>query len=271
MNRKRVILAALLGILALCLLYAYVATPRLKKAPPRAVGQRVRVDAKIAKETQSKGVQERINFEFLSVEPQEFPGAQRDIFRFSKKSAFRIEAPAVTFNTIPAPVLNVAVMPEALPFAAVQKSLGQFTFLGFLEKAGEKTVFLSSRGNLFLAKRGENFGVDQEFLIVDIDNDLLKVRHAGRNDLLEIPLIEQQKLNASVSAPAKMPSLEMPPTPANTRIFKLDQRVLRPTAPTENDVPFPEMIDENNPKEEQGAEPPPEGAVLEGETNGSNQ
>ena len=34
MNRKRVILGSLLGVLAISLVYAYLATPRLEKAPP---------------------------------------------------------------------------------------------------------------------------------------------------------------------------------------------------------------------------------------------
>ncbi|MCK4507488.1 MAG: hypothetical protein KAU27_03035, partial [Desulfuromonadales bacterium] len=155
MNRKRVILAALLGVLGLCLLYAYFATPRLEKAPPRAARQRARTSVKVTKDVRPAGAQERINFNFLTLEPQAFAGAKRDIFRFGRRSPVRTQ-PSVAKIETPPPVMSVAVAPEppVVPFAVVQQSLGAFTFLGFLEKAGEKTVFLSSGGNLFLVKRG---------------------------------------------------------------------------------------------------------------------
>lgn len=269
MNRKRVILAVLLGVLALCLVYAYVATPRLEKAPPRTASPRVRPDVKMTEKLKAKDKPERINFDFLMVEPQAFPGAKRDIFRFGQMRPTRTEAPVVIVKN---PVESPA-MPEqsVVPFEVVQQSLSKFTFLGFLEKAGEKTVFLSSGGNLFLAKRGENFGADQEFLVTDIDGNILQVRHVGRDDLLEIPLIEKQKLSASVSAPAKMPPAAAAPSQTRARAFNAKQRTLRPAAPQENEEALPEMNEENDPKQEQPAEPPAEGDVLEGETNGSNQ
>jgi hypothetical protein len=271
MNRKRVILAALLGVLGLCLVYAYVATPRLEKAPPRAASQRTRPVAKATGELKAKTTPERINFDFLTAEPQPFPGAKRDIFRFGQKRPVRTEVSAPVVQAPAPPVETLPVMPEAVPLAVVQQSLGKFTFLGFLEKAGEKTVFLSSGGNLFLAKRGESFGADQEFLVADISDNLLRVRHAGRDDLLEIPLIEQQKLSASVSSPAKMPPVAAPPTQTRARTFTPKQRILRPAGSQENEEAVPGLAEENAPKEEQEAQPPAEGDVLEGETNGSNQ
>ena len=271
MNRKRVILAALLGVLALCLVYAYVATPRLEKAPPRSASQRTRPVVKATGPQKVKSAPERINFDFLTAEPQEFSGAKRDIFNFVQKRPVRTETPAPIVTAPVPPVESVAVMPEAVPFAAVQQSLGQFTFLGFLEKGGEKTVFLSSGGNLFLAKRGEHFGADQEFLVADIDKNILKVHHAGREGLLEIPLIEQQKLSASVSAPAKMPPAAAAPSQAGARTFTPKQRMSRPAGSQETEEPIPEIIEENDPDDNQETEPPVEGDVLEGETNGSNQ
>ena len=66
MNRKLMILAALLGVLALCLIYAYLATPRLEKAPPRSDSKRTRqAVGKVSKDQQSKFSQERIDFAFL--------------------------------------------------------------------------------------------------------------------------------------------------------------------------------------------------------------
>lgn len=269
MNRKRVILGVLLGVLMLCLLYAYTATPRLEKAPPRVAGERLRPKAKAAAPTAKKG-QERIDFAFLTSEPGEFNGAERDIFHFEAQRPVRTSpvAPSVASQ----PIKAVVILPtEAMaPMEVVQKSLAKFTFLGFLEKGGEKTVFLSSGGKLFLVKRGESFGADQEFRVADIKGNLLQVRHPSRDGLIEIPLIEQQKLSASVSSPARVQ-----PAPAGFAQPKAralpNRRVVRPATGQEGETPLPELNGEVNPEEAQGAEPPAEGAVLEGEKNVPNQ
>lgn len=193
MNRKRVILGSLLGVLAVCLVYAYLATPRLEKAPPRDAASRKLAVSQEAPEVDPSESRGRIDFAYLSAEPQEFGGAQRDIFQFAQRRPVKtVPSIRVVQKEIHEPVL----LPEVIPVEVVQKSLSQFTFLGFLEKAGEKTVFLSSGGNLFLVKQGEHFGAGQEFLVEQIDDKFLKVRHAGREGLIEVPLIEKQKLYA---------------------------------------------------------------------------
>lgn len=271
MNRNRVILAALLAVLGLCLLYAYVATPRLEKAPPRAASDRTRSNLKATDDVSSRGATERINFDFMTVNPEEFSGAKRDIFQFGGRPPAVHTAPApVIAAPVSAPVVAPVVTPVAV--AVVNQALSKFTFLGFLEKNAEKTVFLSSGGSLFLVKRGERFGADQEFLVHDISGNLLKVQHAGREGLMEIPLIEQQKLNASVSSPAPVQAGAAEPTRPGSRAFPPQRRLLRPAAPQEIEEALPEINEETtNPEEEQESEEPVEGDVLEGESNGSNQ
>jgi len=269
MNRKRMILAALLGVLALCMLYAYLATPRLEKAPPRSASKRTRsAVAKSPDKLQSKVSQDRIDFSFLEAEEQEFQGATRDVFRFVQR---RPEPPAVVVEEpeVQAPP-PVVIEEPMVPIEVVQQALAQFTFLGFLDKGGEKTVFLSSEGSLFLAKRGEQFGLDLEFTVEDISGDLLLVRPAGRDFLIDIPLIEQQKLQASVSAPAHLPPAEKVSQP-KSRVFNPKRRMLRPAAPQGSEEDFPGTIEENNPEGEQEVVSPVEGDALEGEVNGSNQ
>ncbi|MGD9019302.1 MAG: hypothetical protein PVF84_03570 [Desulfuromonadales bacterium] len=193
MNRKRVILVALMGVLAICLVYAYLATPRLEKAPPRATSPRQPSSGQESLPDGESAPGRRIDFAYLESDGQDFAGAQRDIFRFGQRRMVQaVPRPPVVEKDVSRPV----VLPESVPVAVMQKSLSQFTFLGFLEKAGAKTVFLSSGGNLFLVKQGERFGTDQEFLVVQIDDKLLKVRHVDREGLIEVRLIEKQKLNA---------------------------------------------------------------------------
>jgi len=233
MNRKRVILGVLLGVLTVCLVYAYLATPRLEKAPPRVTSPSKQPVNRKSPERDEMGAGSRIDFAYLSSTPQEFTGAKRDIFQFNQHRPARIASP-------PTPVvkkeLTKPLFPSrVVPVEVMQKSLSQFTFLGFLEKAGEKTVFLSSGGNLFLVKQGEHFGVNQEFLVEQIDDKLLKVRHAGREGLIEIPLIEKEKLYAAVSAPVSISrnTGSVEPT-ANTRLFSPQRRFVRPVARQED-------------------------------------
>jgi hypothetical protein len=258
-NRKRVILGALLGVLAVCLMYAYLATPRLEKAPPRVTSPRQQQPVQRALEGEEKKPQGRIDFAYLASGPQEFAGAQRDIFRFDQRRTVKTAPtpPVVQMQDSPTPATSPLEAPEIVPMAVVKRSLSQFTFLGFLEKGGEKTVFLSSGGNLFLAKKGERFGVGQEFLVAEIDDKLLKVRHSAREGLIEIQLIEQQKLNAAVSAPVSTSRTAGPAGPAvKARAMRPQPRSVRPVARQGNqdfpggvrqeDLDFPDDIQQED-------------------------
>jgi len=280
MNRKRVILAGLLGALALSLIYAYLATPRLEKAPPRSTGEPTLASVETTGEPGSENAPERIDFDFMVSKPQEFPGAERDIFRYVNRRPVRAEPPV---TIAPPPVPIPVAPPPVVPLAVVQKELSQFTFLGFLEKAGEKIVFLSSSGNLFLASQGESFGVNREFKVADIDDKLLKVSRAGRDDLMEIPLIEKQQLTASVRAPS--PGIATPGRSTFSRTQSLPRRrILRPEVPQMGEQTIPEeqafpdeqaipgMNDENNPEGQDGEPAAPiQGDATEGDVNDTNQ
>ena len=79
----------------------------------------------------------------LAQEPQPFPGAGRDIFRFRgggpprrSRRPKRSRRPSVGSATAPPP-------PPPTPEEILQAKVAGFTFLGFLDKGGVKTVFLS--------------------------------------------------------------------------------------------------------------------------------
>ena len=276
MNRKRMILAGLLVVLAICLVYAYLATPRLEKA---SFGSEVGLVSAVPEKTLSQGSKKdsaRIDFSFLNSPPEETPRAQRDIFSFVQRPVVqRKPAPVVIVPT--EPVVNVAVVPEPVDFEAIQKSLSRFTFLGFLDKAGEKTVFLSSAGKLFLVKSGESFGQHSEFTVTDITDKTLKVKQPNTENLIEIPLIEKQKLAAAVSSPVNVPREEVIiPQADNSRALRPQRRILRPTAPqgAEGSLEIPETqesSEEFNPDDTQTPQEAGTGNVLEGEVNGTNQ
>ena len=203
MKRKHIILSVLLGLLLLCVVYAYFATPSLEKAPPRKAKEQT-VKGQVPKSTEVEtSVIGSISLKHSEAEP--FPGAKRDIFQFKIR---KVKKPPA--KVLPKPVEKPKVVepPKPVsptPFEIVQKSLARFTFLGFLDRDGEKTVFLSTGGELFVVKSGQRFGSSQEFLITSIEDKLLTVKNKYDNRVLEIPLIENQTLKPSVSAPARRP------------------------------------------------------------------
>ncbi|MDT8440998.1 MAG: hypothetical protein RQ723_04985 [Desulfuromonadales bacterium] len=211
MNRKRLLLTILLAILALCLLYAYLATPRLQKAPPRDVARQSRpVQAGKATGTTATS---RVRLAVLQEEEAEFPGAARDIFRFRPKPAPKPRPVEVTPVEVVEPEPVTIVPPEPVPPTPVEEvrvALSRFTFLGFVARGGEHSVFLSSGGELFVVKAGERFGKEQEFLVTAIEEQLLEVRRDGQTQTIQIPLVEQESLRPAVSKPARRPPIALP-------------------------------------------------------------
>ena len=292
MNRKRVILAILCAILAVSVTYAYLAMPRLAKAPPRDAGAgSVKTAAPSAEGERTAVPRERVDFSFLKVEPQAFPGVVRNIFRFGQTTPVRPQVATPVRRPVPArPVVPKAVAP--VPMKEVQKTLSRFTFLGFLDKGGEKTVFLASGGELYLAGEGERFGIDKEFLVKKIDQTTLQVEHRGQDRPIEIPLIEQQKLSASVSAPKRSPRPDVPVEGTSNGSFSRPQpRSIRFNAPPSPGEPLQEENTGGNPADltsgglnpetvspgaydsQTGEIPgaPAASGVREGDFNGTNQ
>jgi len=272
MNRKRMILAVLMVILAFCMLYAYIATPRLEKAPPRQEVKRVR-SVKADSDKKEEKSESRIDFSYLSEDVQDFPGASRDIFNFKVKRVQTKRPPVVSSPPVVTPQEVVPIQRPVAPVDVVNKSLSQFTFIGFLEKEGEKTVFLSSNGNLYLVKSGERFGVDQEFYVESIVGDILRVNHKSQGTI-ELKLIEQQKLNSAVSAPAKLAPVSTS-APQTRPIFQPFNRQRLPQSTVSEEESSSQEIDQednpDNPEEEQGLEIPENGEGIEGDGNGTNQ
>ncbi|MBW2520161.1 MAG: hypothetical protein JRD88_07405 [Deltaproteobacteria bacterium] len=203
MKRKHIILTVLLGLLLLCVVYAYFATPSLEKAPPRKVKEQTAVMKDTVPKSAEVETSELRSISLQHSEAEPFPGAKRDIFQFKAR---QVKKPLAKVASKPAekPVIVEPPKPVApTPFEVVQKSLARFTFLGFLDRDGEKTVFLSSGGELFVVKSGERFGSSQEFLITSIEDKSLIVKNKFDDRILEVPLIENQTLKPSVSAPAR--------------------------------------------------------------------
>ena len=218
MSRQRLILTLVFGLLLLALGYAYWATPRQQKVAaktPTKAAEKRGSDAKAATSTP----QGTLRLDLLQREDEEFSGSKRDLFSLRKAPP----PPPPMPPPIQMPVQSLlpstpAVDQEA---GAVARALGQFTFLGFLQKDGAKTLFLSSQGEIFVAKKGDAFGKQKEFVISDVSAETLTIRQGSGPGIITVSLKEQQPLAPTPSRPQPqrpgLPPMIIQPLPEDVR------------------------------------------------------
>lgn len=221
MSRQRLILTLVVGLLLLALGYAYWATPRQQKvaakAPPKAAEGRGS-EAKAA----TGAPQGTLRLDLLQRQDEEFPGFKRDLFSLHKAPPPPPPMPPpMPMPVRPLPAPTTAVDPEA---GAVARALGQFTFLGFLQKDGAKTLFLSSQGEIFVAKKGDAFGKQKEFVITEVSAETLTIRQGSGPGVITVSLKEQQPLAPAAQRPQPsrppfpgLPPMTIQPLPEDVR------------------------------------------------------
>jgi hypothetical protein len=150
----------------------------------------------------------RVHLELLD-QARPFSGYRRNIF----SPIFREEVKAPPIGTLP-PLpprpskkalpppppprpLNVQPVqpPPPPPPTAEQladQELAKFTFLGFLKKNGDRTVFLSKNNEIFLAKKGSKLGPN--FIVGDLSDDAITIKSVAEGRELVIPLVENRGL-----------------------------------------------------------------------------
>jgi hypothetical protein len=205
MNQQRLLLVVLLGVLALSLGYAFWATPRQTRVPGGSGEvRRQTVVSGVAEALPTTGLS-KVQLDVLGKEPVPYSGAERDIFNYRQKPVRVVSPP-------PKKALPVTpVPPPPVPHEVVQKTLSQYTFLGFLEAGGRPIVFLSSAGEIYVLRQGERFGRAKEFEVADIKDNVLTIQHIGQMGTEKIFLVEKDKPDFSVSAPARIAPLPAPP------------------------------------------------------------
>ncbi len=204
MSRQRLILTLVVGLLLLALGYAYWATPRQQKVAAKGASRSAPGEegqAPVATKA-SRGI---LRLDLLEREKEDFPGSKRDLFSLRK--------PAPPPPPMPPPMQMPVrpVLPPAPPMnqeaGSVARALGQFTFLGFLQKDGAKTLFLSSQGEIFVVKKGNAFGKQKEFVITEVNPDTLTIRQANGPGSMTVSLVEQRPLTPvpGPPQPARIP------------------------------------------------------------------
>lgn len=237
MTRQKRLLSILLAGLLLAAGYAFWATPRQQRVAPLAGD--LPKSRPVAATVESDIPQ--VNLQLLTRAGEEtYRGYRRNIFAPLYKSTALAPPPQPVIAKEEAPPVvapEVILQPER---EETRRALARFTFLGFLQKNAEKTVFLSAADEIFVVKRGDRFGQGREFFVTHISNEMLQVRQGDDPRTISVPLVEQAPL-------VEMP----PPASPNTRA----RPVLLPPAEKARRLPPPQHIIE----EESFPSPEPQG------------
>lgn len=277
MNRKRMLLAVLAGLLALSVIYAFWAMPRQEKVPPRAAAPRPAAQGAPGKP--GPAAADRLNLGLLAQLPQPFPGAGRDIFRFRGAPAPPVAV--VPVIPVPAPVPELLPPPPPppppTPEQILREKIAGFTFLGFLDRGGVKTVFLSGASELYLVKAGDAFGKDKSLVAREITGQELVVGSIHDAATVRVKLVEKEALMpATLSGGDNAGVRKVPGTvsgggrPAGallpSRRSVLQQRATAPPIPAGEEAHVQEEIQPPNENETQEA--PAKEGLPGGEGNG---
>uniref|UniRef100_A0A831UF23 Type II secretion system protein PulP n=1 Tax=Geobacter metallireducens TaxID=28232 RepID=A0A831UF23_GEOME len=203
MNRQRLILLALLGVLAIAAVVSYVRMPRqqtvaqLKKDPGKATPARKPAGTAAAADR-------KLRLDLLECPPGRFAGFKRNIFRpiFRDETKLPPPMPALPKPVpLPPPVPAPPVaLPPPMPAAPqppqVVRDMARFTFLGFLKKDNRKTIFLARDKEILLVRQGDKIAGSYE--ATTITDEALSIRSLADGSEMVIPLVENRPLAGQI-------------------------------------------------------------------------
>jgi len=207
MNRQKLLLGILLPVLAAALLYAYLAGPNQQKAGSKKMtGPDGRTATEEMQTLKELGLQ-KLRIDLLEREGEPFEKPKKDIFTLQGMKAQTQEPPAEQVAEEPAPeelFEEVSETPQderppagfeepPLPmpsdsraeFEALKKDLAEFSYLGYVSKAGVRTLFLRRQGKIFVVRVGERFGDD--FQLTAVNEGWLSLTKGDSPDLILVP------------------------------------------------------------------------------------
>lgn len=200
MNRQRLILFILGIVFVVAATWSYKSVPRLKTVEKLTYtqGQQAKsipAAGKTDKREMSDG--RVLNIALLEQEQEDFKGYRRNIFKpifvdeqkFVKQKAAALKPPVLppAQSQKAAPASPAVAMPEAA-------ALAKFTFLGFLKKDSQPTIFLAKDKDIILVKQGDR--VAGRYEASSITDQALTLTVADTGNEIVIPLIENSPLKA---------------------------------------------------------------------------
>jgi hypothetical protein len=213
MNRQKLILALLLVALVGAIIYAVVRSPKQQRVAtlkyrPGAVATVPRRGAAAAPTAAAAG--QEVHLAQLDREQTRTSGYRRNIFT----PIFHEEVTLPPFKPLPPPPRSPRGLPPPPPPSGGagqgqmappppppptprdidQQELSRFSFLGFLKKNGDKTVFLSRDNEIFLARKGAT--IANKFIVSDLTDDALTLQSPATGAELVIPLLDNQAVSS---------------------------------------------------------------------------
>lgn len=202
---SRRILIFLIPAFIAALIYGYLQMPKQERLTPGAVSAgKERGAATKERPTEKDSANKSENFprlrtDLLEHKSRPYPGVRRDLF----SAVYHIEQAEEEIEiitdeppvVIPPPVIAPSVPPPPSPQEVARKEMSLYKFLGFFKKGERKTIFLSTDGEIILVRKGESFGLDKKFYVLDITETKLELRKEGVGDFL-IKLSDQESLSA---------------------------------------------------------------------------
>jgi len=255
MNRKRLSLLILFLLLLLALLYAFWQTPRQRKADSSEGGKSSTPAATKQTAATERGITEipRLRDDLLERKPEAYAGVKRNLFYATRRGGETTKLPVIIEPPpppVPEPIPQPPPVPPPTPQQLAAQELARFSFLGFLKKGEEKTVFLASEGEIFLVHKGDRFGRKREFFVTDVTPARLVIRQEEVGEII-VPLVDKESLKpASFSGPANpvAPSGTVSPYPFPGRNWGGRNGAM--PAPGSEPIPVQvEIPDENQPNE----------------------
>lgn len=277
-NRKKLILFPLLGVLAILMGRAVfrdsqpepqATAPAAARPAPRPVAQGTPAPP---------GDNEGVRLDLLNREREPYQGTRHDLFAPLFTVTTKPAKPSMPAVPPPPPLPRIPALPPLpappplpgtpSPAMAAQQELARFTYLGFLEKRGAKSIFLSSGDEIFVVKQGDRFGRGRQFQVAQLTPDRLVVRQESDPRPITIPLVEQAPLTpsggrfgggrvgASPSFPGGMQGGEAPPAPEGDFVPE-EPPVEEPPPAEETQNPFVSPGQMGSPGVLQPLRPPP--------------
>jgi len=192
MNRQKMALALLLVVFALSLAYSFMRLPQQGSVQKLKYTTGMKVDSY---RTINKGRDDnKLHLELLDREMPRFSGFRRNIFRpiFSNE----IKLASIPKKSLkPAPFTPPPPPPppvEKTPAQIAMEEVGQFAFLGYLQKENRRTVFLTKNNEITLVKKGDK--IVGKYEVADITENMMTIVVAPGGEQVVIPLQQNRPL-----------------------------------------------------------------------------
>lgn len=213
MSRSRIILL-LLVVLCGAVAYAWIATPKQRRVAP---GQTAPLQMDLRQKVSSTSLPFVANLDFSGGGDHPFQKPQKNLFG-SLYLPPKVAKPK--WKPVPRPVAKVTkpvVKPKKVIPVVIQpqgsKPIQPLDVLGYLGKAEEYTVFLSSKqGDIFLVKTGDIFADDLVVRSISNKEVIIGRRQTGQQVVLRLGKTKSQRL-PKVKFQSGRPEFKIPKEP----------------------------------------------------------